>query len=133
REAEYRAKDRMATLGRLSAAIAHEIRNPLASIAGSVKLLESLAELNEDRAKLIAIVSRESDRLNKLISDFLAYSRPQRFEFHDADLVNLLEETLLLVEHHPLFHPACRVERRVPDRKSTRLNSSHLVISYAVF
>ena len=67
REAEYRAKDRMATLGRLSAAIAHEIRNPLASIAGSVKLLESLAELNEDRAKLIAIVSRESDRLNKLI------------------------------------------------------------------
>ena len=114
REAEYRAKDRMATLGRLSAAIAHEIRNPLASIAGSVKLLESLAELNEDRAKLIAIVSRESDRLNKLISDFLAYSRPQRFEFHDVDLVNLLEETLLLLEHHPLFHPPCRVERRFP-------------------
>ena len=116
REAEYRAKDRMATLGRLSAAIAHEIRNPLASIAGSVKLLEPLAHLDEDQAKLIAIVSRESDRLNKLISDFLAYSRPQRFEFADVDLVNLLEETLLLVEHHPMFGPGCRLERKFPPR-----------------
>jgi two-component system sensor histidine kinase PilS (NtrC family) len=114
RESEYRAKDRMATLGRLSAAIAHEIRNPLASIAGSVKLLESLADLDEDQAKLIAIVSRESDRLNKLISDFLCYSRPQRFEFRDVDLVNLLEETLLLLEHHPSFGPSCRVEKRFP-------------------
>jgi len=115
REAEYRAKDRMATLGRLSAAIAHEIRNPLASIAGSVKLLESLAQLDDDQAKLIDIVSRESDRLNKLISDFLAYARPQRFEFAEVDLVNLLEETLLLVEHHPLFRPGYRVERQLPS------------------
>lgn len=115
REAQYRAKDRMATLGRLSAAIAHEIRNPLASIAGSVKLLESLAHLDDDQAKLIDIVSRESDRLNKLISDFLAYARPQRFEFAEVDLVNLLEETLLLVEHHPLFRPGYRVERQLPS------------------
>lgn len=116
RDAEYRAKDRMATLGRLSAAIAHEIRNPLASIAGSVKLLGSPADLDEDRAKLVAIVSRESDRLNKLISDFLAYARPPRFEFSDVDLVNLLEETLLLVEHHPLFGPGYRLERHFPSQ-----------------
>ncbi len=114
REAEYRAKDRMATLGRLSAAIAHEIRNPLASIAGSVKLLESLADLDADQGKLIDIVSRESDRLNKLITDFLAYSRPQRFDFRAEDLVNLLEETVLLLEHHPSFGPNHRVERRLP-------------------
>src|SRR5579863_2151216 len=116
REAQYRARDRMATMGRLSAAIAHEIRNPLASIAGSVKLLQSLADLDEDQAKLITIVSRESDRLNKLISDFLVYARPQRFEFSQVDLVNLLEETLLLVEHHPLFRPSYRLERRFPAR-----------------
>ncbi len=117
REAEYRAKDRMATLGRLSAAIAHEIRNPLASIAGSVKLLGSLASLDEDQAKLIAIVSRESDRLNKLISDFLIYARPQRFEFSEVELVNLLEETLLLLEHHPLFRPSYRVVRQFPSHR----------------
>ncbi len=114
REAEYRAKDRMATLGRLSAAIAHEIRNPLASIAGSVKLLGTLADLDVDQANLIDIVSRESDRLNKLITDFLAYSRPQRFDFHDEDLVNLLEETVLLLEHHPSFGSNHRVERLFP-------------------
>src|SRR5208282_5329787 len=60
REAEYRTKDRMATLGRMAAGIAHEIRNPLASIAGSVKLLRSISQLDEDQGKLITIVSRES-------------------------------------------------------------------------
>jgi two-component system sensor histidine kinase PilS (NtrC family) len=114
RESEYRAKDRMATLGRLAAAIAHEIRNPLASIAGSVKLLQSLAQLDEDQAKLIDIVSRESERLNKLVSDFLIYSRDQRFVIEDVDVVPLLEETLLLIEHHPGLVPGTVIERRFP-------------------
>ena len=114
REANYRAKDRMATLGHVAAAIAHEIRNPLASIAGSARLLQQIAQLDEDQNKLIGIVSRESDRLNKLVSDFLAYAREQRLEFCNADLVNLLEETLLLVEHHPLFGARCRVQRKLP-------------------
>jgi two-component system sensor histidine kinase PilS (NtrC family) len=116
RENEYRAKDRMATLGRLAAAIAHEIRNPLASIAGSVKLLQSLAHLDDDQAKLIDIVSRESERLNKLVSDFLIYSRDQRFAFEEVDIVPLLEETLVLIEHHPGFSPATVIERKFPKR-----------------
>lgn len=116
RESEYRAKDRMATLGRLAAAIAHEIRNPLASIAGSVKLLQSLAQLDEDQAKLIDIVSRESERLNKLVSDFLIYSRDQRFVIEDVDIVPLLEETLLLIEHHPGLVPGTAIERKFPKR-----------------
>ena len=116
REVEYRTKDRMAALGRVAAGIAHEIRNPLASIAGSVKLLRSLSQLDDDQSKLMAIVSRESERLNKLVSDFLLYSREQRFEFHRADVVNLLAETLLLVEHHPLFGPQYRIERKFPRR-----------------
>ena len=116
REAEYRTKDRMATLGRMAAGIAHEIRNPLASIAGSVKLLRSISQLDEDQGKLITIVSRESERLNKLVSDFLLYSHDQRFEFHRVDVVTLLEETLLLVGHHPLFGPKVRIERKFPRR-----------------
>lgn len=115
-EGEYRAKDRMAALGRLAAGMAHEIRNPLTSIAGSIKLLSSLANLDDDQAKLMSIVSRESDRLNKLVSDFLIYSREQRFEFREVDLSNLLEETLLLLEHHPLFGAAYRVDRKFPRR-----------------
>jgi two-component system sensor histidine kinase PilS (NtrC family) len=113
RDAEYRAKDRMATLGRMAAGIAHEIRNPLASIAGSVKLLQSISHLDDDQAKLIEIVNGESRRLNKLISDFLLYCRDQRLEFEEVDLVNLIEETLLLLEHHPLMGSNVRVEKRI--------------------
>jgi len=79
-------------------------------------LLQSLAQLDEDQAKLIDIVSRESERLNKLVSDFLVYSRDQRFAFRDVDVLNLLEETLLLIEHHPSFGPGYRVERKLPHR-----------------
>lgn len=114
RDAEYRAKDKMATLGRLSAGIAHEIRNPLASIAGSVKLLRDIAKLDDDQTKLIEIVSGESERLNKLVSDFLAYSVDQRFDFKEVDMTRLLDETLLLLEHHPLFGPRHLLKRKFP-------------------
>ena len=115
REAEYRSKDRLATLGHMAAGIAHEVRNPLASIAGSVKLLRSIAQLDEDQERLIAIVSQESERLDKLVSDFLLYSRDQRFEFRQVDLANLLADTLLLIEHHPQFRPGYRLERQFPS------------------
>jgi two-component system sensor histidine kinase PilS (NtrC family) len=116
READYRAKDRMATLGRMAAGIAHEIRNPLASIAGSVKLLQSISRLDEDQSKLIEIVSSESERLNKLLSDFLVYCRDQRLEFREVDLVKLIEETLVLLPHHPLFGANVLVEKRIPTK-----------------
>jgi two-component system sensor histidine kinase PilS (NtrC family) len=116
REAEYRTKDRMATLGRMAAGIAHEIRNPLASIAGSVKLLQSISRLDEDQSKLIEIVSNESERLNKLVSDFLLYCRDQRHEPQEVDLVSVIEETLVLLSHHPLFGANVRVEKRLPAK-----------------
>jgi two-component system sensor histidine kinase PilS (NtrC family) len=114
REAEYRAKDRMASLGRLAAGIAHEVRNPLASIAGSVKLLQHIAELDSDQVQLISIVNKESERLDKLVSDFLLYAREQPFEFRELDLVTVVNETLLLLQQHPEFRPEIRVERKLP-------------------
>jgi len=115
READYRAKDRMASLGRLAAGIAHEVRNPLASIAGSVKLLQHIAELDGDQLQLISIVNKESERLDKLVSDFLLYAREQPFEFRELDLVTVLNETLLLLKQHPEFRPKIRVERKLPS------------------
>ncbi|TAM82801.1 MAG: PAS domain S-box protein [Acidobacteria bacterium] len=113
-EAQYRLRDRMATLGRLSAGIAHEIRNPLASISGSAKVLETMRDIDEDERKLIAIVSRESERLNKLVSDFLLYSREQRFEFCEVDVGVLIEETLLLLRHRPDFPEGVKIARNLP-------------------
>ncbi len=113
-EAEYHLKDRMATLGRLSAGIAHEIRNPLASIAGSAKVLETLAAEDDDQRRLVGIVSKESERLNKLVSDFLLYAREQRCEFREVNVLALIEETLLLLGHHPSVPGNFHIERRLP-------------------
>ncbi len=77
-EQELRRQERMAAVGELAAHLAHEIRNPLASISGSVQMLEggSLRGSEEERSRLMAIVLREVDRLNGLIVDFLQYARP---------------------------------------------------------
>jgi len=98
-EREVRMQDRLAAVGRLAAAIAHEIRNPLTSIAGSVSMLSGVPEMNEDHRRLLDIVTRESQRLNSIITDFLAYSRPKQYRFEKADLIPLLEDTLTLMDH----------------------------------
>ena len=97
-EREVVTKERMAALGRLSAAIAHEIRQPLTAMTGALKELARLAPLEEDDKKLVQIVSRESQRLNKIITDFLDYSREKAYGFAEVDLVPLVEENLLLLE-----------------------------------
>jgi two-component system, NtrC family, sensor histidine kinase PilS len=98
-EREVRMQDRLAAVGRLAAAIAHEIRNPLTSIAGSVSMLSAVPEMNEEHRRLLDIVTRESQRLNAIITDFLAYSRTKQYRFEKVDLIHLLEDTLTLIEH----------------------------------
>ena len=98
-EREVRMQDRLAAVGRLSAAIAHEIRNPLTSIAGSASLLSEMLDLKDEHRRLLQIVTRESERLNGIITDFLAYSRNKKYEFAHVDLMPLLEDTLTLLGH----------------------------------
>src|ERR1700676_3531668 len=100
-EQEVATKERMAAVGRLSAAIAHEIRQPLTAMAGAVKELGRLVPLEEDEKHLVNIVSRESERLNHIITDFLNYSREKSYEFQEADVRGLLDETLTLLEKKP--------------------------------
>lgn len=110
-EQEVATKERMAALGRLSAAIAHEIRQPLTAMAGAVKELARLVPLEEDEKHLVNIVSRESERLNHIITDFLKYSREKNYEFEDADVRWLLDETLTLIEKKPEFGTDFRIAR----------------------
>ena len=95
-ERDLRIQDRLAAVGRLAAAIAHEIRNPLTSIAGSVSMLSGIADLSDEHRQLLQIVTRESERLNGIITDFLAYSRGKQYQFASVDLLPLLEDTLTL-------------------------------------
>jgi two-component system, NtrC family, sensor histidine kinase PilS len=96
-EGEVRMRDRLAAVGRLAAGIAHEIRNPLASIAGSINVLADVTPFNEEQKMLVDIITRESARLNNIISDFLVYSREKSFKFSRVDMIPLLEDALVLL------------------------------------
>jgi two-component system, NtrC family, sensor histidine kinase PilS len=112
-ERDLRIQDRLAAVGRLAAAIAHEIRNPLTSIAGSVSMLSGIADLSDEHRQLLQIVTRESERLNGIITDFLAYSRGKQYRFASVDLLPLLEDTLTLLEHRLVAeNTGIRIERK---------------------
>ena len=98
-EREVRLRDRLTAVGRLAAAIAHEIRNPLSSIAGSVKVLADVSMLDQEQRTLVNIVTRESERLNNIVSDFLMYAREKQYKFANRDLVPLIEDTLSLLQN----------------------------------
>jgi two-component system, NtrC family, sensor histidine kinase PilS len=110
-EREVVTKERMAALGRLSAAIAHEIRQPLTAMTGALKELARLAPLEDDDKKLVQIVSRESQRLNQIVTDFLDYSRERAYSFADVDMRVLVEETLLVIERDTASEGKHRIQR----------------------
>jgi two-component system sensor histidine kinase PilS (NtrC family) len=96
-EAQLRLKDRMAAVGELSAGIAHEIRNPLAAIAGSVQMLKKSEALTPNEQRLMSIILKESERLNKSIADFLRFVKPQERMATRFDIAASLAETLELL------------------------------------
>ncbi len=108
----------MAALGRLSAAIAHEIRQPLTAMTGALKELARFAPLDEDDKKLVHIVSRESQRLNQIISDFLNYSREKTYAFSDCDVVALIERNAFA--DRTRRDCAGEVSRRTPFQRASR-------------
>jgi two-component system, NtrC family, sensor histidine kinase PilS len=118
-EREVRMQDRLAAVGRLAAAIAHEIRNPLTSIAGSVSMLSGVPELNEEHRRLLDIVTRESKRLNSIITDFLNYSRTKQYHFDKVDLIHLVEDTLTLMDHRMAAeNTGIKIQRRFAVREA---------------
>jgi len=111
-EREVETKNRMAAVGRLSAAIAHEIRQPLTAMTGALKELVRLAPLDEDDKKLVQIVGRESERLNQIITDFLDYSRDKAYSFLGSDVHSLIDEALTLIEREQSAEGKYRIERK---------------------
>lgn len=93
--------ERLAGIGRLAAAIAHEIRNPLASISGSVEVLRTMPGADPDSQHLIDIAVREVDRLNGLITDLLEYARPRTEERRPLDLGELVGEVITAFRREP--------------------------------
>ncbi len=100
REREARVQQRLAAVGEMAAGIAHEIRNPLASMAGSIQILRDELPLTPEQSQLMDIVLRESERLNDTIRSFLAYARPQRAALADCDVRRVLTDTAALLENN---------------------------------
>jgi two-component system, NtrC family, sensor histidine kinase PilS len=114
-ERDARLRQRLAAVGEMAAGIAHEIRNPLASMSGSIQILRQELPLSEEQAQLMDIVLRESDRLNDTIRSFLAYARPQRFSMTRLDLCRLLNDTALLLRNSAEVGEGHLVEVDLPD------------------
>jgi len=91
-EEKLRIEDKFAFLGKLSAVIAHEIKNPLASVKGSINFLKEVIESKEDVNKLLDISVKELDRLNDVINNFLLYSRTTPLQISNIYLKNLIDE-----------------------------------------
>ncbi|MCA1629507.1 MAG: PAS domain S-box protein [Acidobacteria bacterium] len=114
-EETQRRQDRLAAVGRVAAGIAHEIRNPLAAMRGSIQVLRSEVDGGSAQAELMEIILRESDRLNGIITDFLTYARPRQVSLAATDLRESLRETFTLLRHSPETRPDHLIEEDYPE------------------
>ncbi|MBI4240338.1 MAG: PAS domain S-box protein [Candidatus Rokubacteria bacterium] len=114
-EQRMRQADRLATIGRLAANIAHEIRNPLAAVSGAIEQLARELTLDDTRDRLMQIVLRESGRLNRIVAEFLEYARPAPLQRQAVNLAELLDEVILLLERHPLSANVKIVREYAPE------------------
>lgn len=98
-EEEMRRKEWLASLGEMSAGMAHEIRNPLGALAGAMQMLRKDVQTDETSQRLVEIAVREATRLNAIITEFLQYARPPALNLAECDLNKVLAETFDLVQH----------------------------------
>ncbi len=114
---EARVQQRLAAVGEMAAGIAHEIRNPLASMSGSIQILRQELPLTEEQSQLMDIVLRESDRLNETIRSFLAYARPQRLGNTLVDVRQVITDTARLLQNNTELSEAHVIAVDVPPQE----------------
>ncbi len=115
-EETSRRQDRLAAVGRMAASIAHEIRNPLAAMRGSIQMLRAEMDGNTEQAQLMEIILRESDRLNKIVADYLNYARPRPAELKNVDVKALIADTFKLLRNSDEIIDGHVLEEDLPDR-----------------
>lgn len=114
-EESVRRKDRLAAVGRVAAGLAHEIRNPLGAMRGAIQVLDSNMPPDSVQANLMDIILKESDRLNKIITNFLSYARPKVGEVAELDLNEAIRETFTLLRHSPDLLESHNLESDLPN------------------
>ncbi len=97
-EGELLRAEKLSAIGQLSAGLAHEIRNPLSSIKGAAEILAADFPPQHKKHRMLLVLDREADRLNKVLSSFLSFAKPQSMQFKSGDIINRLEKVVGLIE-----------------------------------
>jgi len=105
-----RRADRLAAVGQLAASIAHEIRNPLAAIANSVDMLREELVVEGEQRRLMDLVVKESERLNRILDDFLEYASSRPLDAKVVPVRDSVEEVVTLLRNHPDVDAALHIE-----------------------
>ena len=110
-----RRRQWLATLGEVSAGMAHEIRNPLAALAGAMQILKKDAAPGEASQRLMDIAIRETARLDNIVTEFLLYARPSALNCTVCDLNELLKEALDLIQHEAQSRGGIKIVRQLAE------------------
>ncbi|MGQ9835814.1 MAG: two-component system sensor histidine kinase NtrB [Thermoanaerobaculaceae bacterium] len=120
-------RERMVAVGEMAAGIAHEIRNPLASISGAAQVLVNRESFQEDERRLLRILVSESKRLSAIVESFLNYARPPDPQWGPCDVACTLEETLDLFAHSSELGPNHRIVKSITSHKDPILADGQLL------
>ena len=118
--------EKLASMGEMAAGLAHEIKNPLASLAGSIQLLKQEFSYDSESHKLMQIVLRETDRLNSLVSDFLLFAKPPQGNRQKLKLDQALRETLELFEKDGAYVGRISLETQLLSNIWVEMDPVHL-------
>lgn len=102
-EEEDRRRQWLAKIGEMSSGLAHEIRNPLAALSGSMQVLKKGQQSTDEHRLLMDLAVRETERLNGLVADFLQYARPRPLHLTECDVNDLVHDTICLLEQMPEY------------------------------
>lgn len=126
-------KDRLATAGEMSAAMAHEIRNPLGAISGSAQMISKSDDLTDDQRNLMEIIIRESQRLNKTLNEYLTFARDPNFSPNQVDLVVPVKETLALIRNSPQITRAHQITLEVEADGGLSVHADPAMVKQLVY
>ena len=116
-EDDIKKKEKLAMVGELAAGMAHEIRNPLASLSGSMQILKSESSLSGENKKLLEIALRETEKLNRIISDFLTYARPTPLNKKRCDINRLLNDTVTLLRNSKEYQKKIKIAANLEGKR----------------
>ncbi|MBI5182156.1 MAG: PAS domain S-box protein [Nitrospirae bacterium] len=116
-EDDIKKKEKLAMVGELAAGMAHEIRNPLASLSGSMQILKGESFLKGENKKLLEIALRETEKLNRIISDFLTYARPTPLNKKRCDINKLLDDTAILLRNSKEYLNKIKIDTNLENGK----------------